>query len=163
MELQLPYGWVEKDRDRGRPTNLVYRVSQKHRKRFIRCAGRQTEHCSKRNSCPEMHGLGAVERQSLRRNGCHNLFRFVLCPITAGMQLFSHMRTLIVVCGITSTLHIQIDGLVEGDQFHGQHGHQIWHLSTISFGVVVSLTTHVLFSWCTVAGLKYTNHTRYYK
>ena len=37
-----------------------------------------------------------------------------LCPNTAGMQPFSHLRTVIEMCGITSTLHNQIDGLEEG-------------------------------------------------
>ena len=42
----------------------------------------------------------------------------------------------LAICGIISTLHIQIDGLVDGDQFFGQQGHQIWHLSTIFCGLV---------------------------
>ena len=40
-------------------------------------------------------------------------------------------HTLIEMWGITSTLHTQINGLVEGDQFHGQHDHQISHHWTI--------------------------------
>ena len=51
------------------------------------------------------------------------------------IQPFSHLRTLIEMCRITSTLHIQIDGLVEGDHFRDQHGHQMWYLSTIFCGV----------------------------
>ena len=54
-------------------------------------------------------GAAAAESWSLRTNGCHNLFRFVLCPNTAGMQPFSHQWTFIEMCGITSALHIEIE------------------------------------------------------
>ena len=115
---------------------ILYRMFQKHWQGLVCCAVWQTDHRSRRNSCPETQGLVAAERRILRTNGSRNLFRFVFCPNTAGMQPFSHLQTLIEMCGITSTLHIQIDGLVEEDQFRGQHGHQIWHLSTIFCGVV---------------------------
>ena len=59
-------------------------------------------------------GLGAVERRNLKRTGVTICSDSFWCPNTAGMQLFSHLRTLIEMCGITLTLHIQIDGLVEG-------------------------------------------------
>ena len=92
-------------------------------------AGLQTDQCWRRNPCPEKHNLGAVQRRSLRTNGCQNLF---WCPNTAGMQPFSHLWTSNKMCGITSTLHIQINGLVEGNQFCGQRGRQIWYRSLFS-------------------------------
>ena len=56
----------------------VYRVSQKHRQLSACCAGRQTIHYSRRNPCPETHGLGDIVCRSSRTKWCHNLFRFVL-------------------------------------------------------------------------------------
>ena len=55
---------------------------------------------------------------------------------TAGRQRFSHLRTLIEMCGITSMLHIQINGLKEGNQFHGQQGHQMTSLDYFLWGSV---------------------------
>ena len=46
--------------------SFIYRVSQKHRQRLVCCAGQQTDYFSRRNPCPEPHGLGAVEHRSVR-------------------------------------------------------------------------------------------------
>ena len=43
-------------------------VLKKHRQYLVCCAGRQTDHCSRRNPCPETHDLGAVGRRSLWTN-----------------------------------------------------------------------------------------------
>ena len=39
-------------------------IEKKHRQRLVCCAGRQTDHYSRRNPRPETHGVGAAERQS---------------------------------------------------------------------------------------------------
>ena len=41
---------------------ILYRLSQKHRQLLLCCAGRQTDHCSRRNPCPETHGLGRASK-----------------------------------------------------------------------------------------------------
>ena len=56
----------------------------------------------KKNPCPETQVLGAVGHRSLRTICSDSIW----CPNTAGMQPFSHLRTLIEMCGITSTLRV---------------------------------------------------------
>ena len=85
----------------------------------------------KKESCPKTRGLGAVERRSLRTNGRLNLFRFVLAFKYSRYATLRHLRTMIEMWGIISTLHIQFNVLVAGDLFRGLHGHLIGHLSTI--------------------------------
>ena len=82
---------------------IIYRVSQKTPKRLVCCAGRQNDHCSRSNPCPETHGLGAVEHWSWERTGVTICSYSFWCPNTAGMQPFIHLRTLIEICRITST------------------------------------------------------------
>ena len=84
---------------------LYTECPRKHRQRLVYCAGRQTDLCSRRNPRPETQGLGAVERRSLRKNGCQFVSIRFGTLIQADMQPFSHLRTLIEMCGITSTLH----------------------------------------------------------
>ena len=88
-------------------------MSQKHRQRLACCAGLQTDHYSRRNLCSETHDFGAVERRRMRANRSLICSDSLRCSNTASMQPFSHLRTVIEMCGITSTLRIQISGLVE--------------------------------------------------
>ena len=59
-------------------TMAIYKVSQKHRERLVCGAGRQADYFSRRNLCPEPHGLGSVEQ----------------CPPTRGTRATSGTRIL---------------------------------------------------------------------
>ena len=61
-------------RDKSLMQSLDTECPKKLTQRLVRCGGRQPDHCSRRNACPETHGLDAVKRRSLRTNGYHNLF-----------------------------------------------------------------------------------------
>ena len=63
--------------------NLILQVTfysgcpKKLRQRLVCPTERQTDHCTRRNPVRK-RTVWVVERRSLRTNGCHNLFRFVL-------------------------------------------------------------------------------------
>ena len=81
----------------------------KHRQRLVCCAGRQTDHCSRKNPCPETHGLVAVEMGSSNfsdRGPVHIFLINLRAAVSADYRIIVNMLNIIIETWHISLLNI---------------------------------------------------------